>query len=277
MRACATWAVPGSGLVKAQAEAEGLDRVFSAAGFEWRAGRVLACALARMARSWRPAERCASTTNRNFVGRQGPGARTHLMSPPMAAAAADHRPAHRRAPSLPEAIAVRKFERIEAVGACRSPSRMSTPTRSSRRAFSAVAAPPGSPNACSAICVFDADGAERPDFLLNQDGPIAARIILVAGENFGCGSSRENAVWALFDYGIRVVIAPCVGDIFYNNCLKNGVLPAVLPRDAIASLLPRSKPRPERGSPSISRARRSPRRTAGCTPSTSTPSPRTAS
>jgi 3-isopropylmalate/(R)-2-methylmalate dehydratase large subunit len=81
------WAVPGSGLVKAQAEAEGLDRVFSAAGFEWRQAGCSMC-LGTNGEIAAPGQRCASTTNRNFMGRQGPGARTHLMSPQMAAAAA---------------------------------------------------------------------------------------------------------------------------------------------------------------------------------------------
>ena len=80
-------AVPGSGLVKRQAEAEGLDTVFREAGFEWREPGCSAC-LAMNPDKVPAGERCASTSNRNFVGRQGPGARTHLMSPAMAAAAA---------------------------------------------------------------------------------------------------------------------------------------------------------------------------------------------
>jgi 3-isopropylmalate/(R)-2-methylmalate dehydratase large subunit len=81
------WVVPGSGLIKAQAEAEGLDRVFKAAGFEWREAGCSMC-LGTNGEVVAPGERCASTSNRNFVGRQGRGARTHLMSPAMAAAAA---------------------------------------------------------------------------------------------------------------------------------------------------------------------------------------------
>jgi 3-isopropylmalate/(R)-2-methylmalate dehydratase large subunit len=83
------WAivVPGSGLVKAQAEAEGLDRIFIDAGLEWREPGCSAC-LGMNPDKVPPGERCASTSNRNFVGRQGPGARTHLLSPAMAAAAA---------------------------------------------------------------------------------------------------------------------------------------------------------------------------------------------
>jgi 3-isopropylmalate/(R)-2-methylmalate dehydratase small subunit len=83
---------------------------------------------------------------------------------------------------------------------------------------------------------FAADGSENAGFLLNQPPYRGARI-LVAAQNFGCGSSRENAVWALCDYGFRVVIAPSFGDIFRNNCLKNGLLPVVLPPDVVDGLL----------------------------------------
>jgi 3-isopropylmalate/(R)-2-methylmalate dehydratase small subunit len=77
---------------------------------------------------------------------------------------------------------------------------------------------------------YDADGAEKPDFVLNR-APYRDAAILVAGENFGCGSSREHAPWALLDFGIRCVIAPSFADIFHNNCFKNGILPVQLPRE----------------------------------------------
>jgi 3-isopropylmalate/(R)-2-methylmalate dehydratase small subunit len=83
---------------------------------------------------------------------------------------------------------------------------------------------------------FTPDGAERPDFVLNQS-PYRAAQILIAHENFGCGSSREHAPWALLDFGIRCVIAPGFADIFYNNCFKNGVLPVRLPRPACDALI----------------------------------------
>jgi 3-isopropylmalate/(R)-2-methylmalate dehydratase small subunit len=82
---------------------------------------------------------------------------------------------------------------------------------------------------------FDDDGRERPDFVLNQLPYRAARV-LIADKNFGCGSSREHAVYALWDYGFRAVIAPSFGDIFYGNSLKNGFLPIVLPADVAAVL-----------------------------------------
>ena len=82
---------------------------------------------------------------------------------------------------------------------------------------------------------FDEDGRERADFILNQPAFRAARI-LVAADNFGCGSSREHAVWALAAYGIRAVIAPSFGDIFFNNCFKVGVLPVVVTPEAARAL-----------------------------------------
>ena len=82
---------------------------------------------------------------------------------------------------------------------------------------------------------FD-DGSERPDFVLNQ-APYRQAKILVADENFGCGSSREHAPWALLDFGIRSIIAPSFADIFYNNCFKNGMLPIKLPADQVARLM----------------------------------------
>jgi 3-isopropylmalate/(R)-2-methylmalate dehydratase small subunit len=83
---------------------------------------------------------------------------------------------------------------------------------------------------------FNADGSERPDFVLNRPAWRQAEI-LIAFENFGCGSSREHAPWALRDFGIRCVIAPSFADIFFNNCFKNGILPLVLPKAVCAQLI----------------------------------------
>lgn len=83
---------------------------------------------------------------------------------------------------------------------------------------------------------FDTDGNEKPDFVLNQTAYRDAQII-IAGENFGCGSSREHAPWALLDFGIRAVIAPSFADIFYNNCFKNGILPIILPQETVDQLM----------------------------------------
>ena len=83
---------------------------------------------------------------------------------------------------------------------------------------------------------FAPDGSEQAEFVLNQAPYRAARIV-VGEHNFGCGSSRENAVWAFYDHGFRVAIAPSFGDIFRNNCFKNGMLPVVLPKAAVDRLL----------------------------------------
>jgi 3-isopropylmalate/(R)-2-methylmalate dehydratase small subunit len=80
------------------------------------------------------------------------------------------------------------------------------------------------------------DGTEKPDFVLNQE-PYRHAEILIAGDNFGCGSSREHAPWALLDFGIRCVLAPSFADIFYNNCFKNGILPIRLPEETIRQLM----------------------------------------
>jgi 3-isopropylmalate/(R)-2-methylmalate dehydratase small subunit len=74
---------------------------------------------------------------------------------------------------------------------------------------------------------YQMDGTENPDFVLNQDAYRNANI-LVAGDNFGCGSSREHAPWALLDFGVRCVISTSFADIFYNNCFKNGILPVIV-------------------------------------------------
>jgi 3-isopropylmalate/(R)-2-methylmalate dehydratase small subunit len=83
---------------------------------------------------------------------------------------------------------------------------------------------------------YDDHGEENPDFVLNRP-PYRDAEILIAGENFGCGSSREHAPWAIKDFGIRCIIAPSYADIFYNNCFKNGILPVTLPQEAVDALM----------------------------------------
>ena len=83
---------------------------------------------------------------------------------------------------------------------------------------------------------YDDEGAEIPDFVLNRPA-YRESTILVTGENFGCGSSREHAPWALLDFGIRCVIAPSFADIFYNNCFKNGILPIAMPQEDVDKLM----------------------------------------
>jgi len=83
---------------------------------------------------------------------------------------------------------------------------------------------------------YDDNGDEIPDFVLNKPAYRSSEII-VAGDNFGCGSSREHAPWAIKDFGIRCVIAPAFADIFHNNCFKNGILPIVLPQEQVDVLM----------------------------------------
>jgi 3-isopropylmalate/(R)-2-methylmalate dehydratase small subunit len=83
---------------------------------------------------------------------------------------------------------------------------------------------------------YNADGSDNPDFVLNKPAYRNASI-LVTGENFGCGSSREHAPWALLDFGFKCVIAPSFADIFYNNCFKNGILPIRLPQEDVDKLM----------------------------------------
>ena len=83
---------------------------------------------------------------------------------------------------------------------------------------------------------FNEDGSEKPDFILNKPAYRNSQII-VAGDNFGCGSSREHAPWALLDFGIRCVISTSFADIFYNNCFKNGILPIIVSKENLSKLM----------------------------------------
>jgi 3-isopropylmalate/(R)-2-methylmalate dehydratase small subunit len=87
---------------------------------------------------------------------------------------------------------------------------------------------------------FDETGTEKPDFVLNKPAYSGVNV-LIAGDNFGCGSSREHAPWALLDFGVRCVIAPSFADIFYNNCFQNGLLPIALPEDQVKALMDEAK------------------------------------
>ena len=90
---------------------------------------------------------------------------------------------------------------------------------------------------------YDESGAERPDFVLNRP-EYRSGSLLVAGRNFGCGSSREHAPWALSDFGFRIVIAPSFADIFFNNCAKNGMLTVILSEEQVAELARRAQEKP---------------------------------
>jgi len=267
--------VPGSGLVKEQAEREGLDRIFTEAGFDWREAGCSMC-LGMNPDMLSPGQRCASTSNRNFEGRQGPGGRTHLMSPAMAAAAAlaghladarkyaigrriatpppiDISPEEAEAPveaqmekiaaekvaSAPPAtgaLGVPKFEIVKGVAAPIERANIDTDLIIPARFLKTIKRTGLGVSLFSALR-YNPDGSEKPEFILNQPRYRAAPILVVAGGNFGCGSSREHAPWALLDFGIRVVIASSFADIFNNNMYKNGSLPLVLAEEQIAVLI----------------------------------------
>ncbi|KAJ1463215.1 aconitase family-domain-containing protein [Pelagophyceae sp. CCMP2097] len=286
--------VPGSGLVKAQAEAEGLDKILIEAGFEWREPGCSMC-LAMNPDKLKPQERCASTSNRNFEGRQGNGGRTHLVSPAMAAAAAvAGRLADIRDLQLDAAAAAaitaastdvvpRLADMSVNAASLKSGPVINRPAAAAQKSSGAAAAAvsdkqlvqvvglaapldiqnvdtdmiipkeylktikrSGLGFAAFAELRYDnADGVARGEapqlkesFVLNK-APWAAGAarMMVAGENFGCGSSREHAPWAIKDAGVMVIIAPSFADIFFNNCFKNGMLPIALPRAQIDALL----------------------------------------
>lgn len=289
--------VPGSGAIKKEAEEEGLDKIFKDAGFEWREAGCSMC-LGMNPDILDPYERCASTSNRNFRGRQGALSRTHLMSPAMAAATAilghfsdirdfDYIDSVDK-PKLPlssaeelERLQIEKRELDEDLAEPAAPhdgvddnakvteeisSEQSKDGKSSGMekfvTLTSVAAPLTKENIDTDAIIpkqflktikrtglrkglfyesrfaKDANGKMVPtDFVLNVDPYTHAKILVVTGKNFGCGSSREHAPWALKDFGIRSIIAPSFGDIFYNNSFKNGLLPIRLPQEVIEKKL----------------------------------------
>ncbi|KAG5463502.1 MAG: 3-isopropylmalate dehydratase, partial [Olpidium bornovanus] len=283
--------VPGSGIVKIQAESEGLDKIFKEAGFDWREAGCSMC-LGMNPDQLKPGERCASTSNRNFEGRQGFLGRTHLVSPSMAAAAAivgrltDVRDlvgnaaaeARRRIevtvtdskaylkdcvvspPSMP-APPVSATGKPAQAGAPIADKETGAASGAGIKPFTVLTGVPASlpmNNVDTDMIIpkqflktvkrtglgkslfyemrYDpATGTPNPKFVLNKP-PYDRASVLVCGENFGCGSSREHAAWALRDFGIYAVVAPNFADIFYNNCFKNGVLPVALPVPVVLEL-----------------------------------------
>lgn len=269
--------VPGSGLVKQQAEAEGIDKTFVEAGFEWREAGCSMC-LGMNPDILSPQERCASTSNRNFEGRQGAGGRTHLMSPAMAATSAivgklaDVREHFAESPRLgkvhakvdvrPEAEDVDTEEELDHI--LDQPADNEPHTNTSKGPSTTAPSPTGLPKFTTLKGIaapmdrsnVDTDaiipkqflktikrtglgsalfyelrykeGQEDPSFVLNQGLYRNSNILVVTGPNFGCGSSREHAPWALLDFGIKCIIAPSFADIFFNNTFKNGMLPVVV-------------------------------------------------
>ena len=209
--------VPGSAKVKRQAEDEGLDRVFTSAGFEWREAGCSMC-LGMNPDILAAGERCASTSNRNFEGRQGAGGRTHLVSPQMAAAAAITGPLHRR-----EGAGMRELRQVTGRAAVLDRVDVDTDQIIPKQFLKRIER-----SGYGEFLFFD--WMKDPEFELRQPQNEGASI-LVAGRNFGCGSSREHAAWALEDAGYRVVLAPSFGDIFHTNSIKSGLAPIELSED----------------------------------------------
>ena len=266
--------VPGSGNIKARAEEEGLDKIFLNAGFEWREAGCSMC-LGMNPDILSPRERCASTSNRNFEGRQGALGRTHLMSPVMAAAAAikgtlaDVRNLSSNAsplkaspkldvtPMAEEVDSEEDLDRVMDIPADQ-PGTASTNSAAMKSAgglpkfttLKGIAAPMDKANVDTDAIIpkqflktikrtglgsalfhplrYNEDGSDNPDFILNKEPYTKSKILVVTGRNFGCGSSREHAPWALLDFGIKCVIAPSYADIFFNNTFKNGMLPMIM-------------------------------------------------
>ncbi|KAH0608564.1 uncharacterized protein H6S33_001698 [Morchella sextelata] len=267
--------VPGSGLIKKQAEREGLDQIFTDAGFEWREAGCSMC-LGMNPDVLSPQERCASTSNRNFEGRQGAGGRTHLMSPAMAAAAAisgkladvrkyapggEEPEKEQGSPKIAvqaeneDPVTEEDLDRIDDIPIDQEATNASTPSMETLglpkfEVLKGIAAPMPIANVDTDAIIpkqflktikrtglgtalfwqlrYNPDGSENPDFVLNKEPYRRSKILVVTGPNFGCGSSREHAPWALLDFGIKCIIAPSFADIFYNNTFKNGMLPIAI-------------------------------------------------
>jgi len=285
--------VPGSGLVKEQAEEEGLDTIIIEAGMDWRQPGCSMC-LAMNPDKLGDKERCASTSNRNFEGRQGAGGRTHLVSPIMAAAAAitgrltDVRTielAHIPVPGeagMPESALMRDqmsaagesagaviresegtsasvgmpvFNNLKGVTAPLDIQNIDTDMiipkeylktiKRTGLGFAAFAelryqnpvevAQAGGPDG---VAIEVADFVlNRPEYREREGRDGVGTMIVVAGDNFGCGSSREHAPWSINGMGIRCIISSSFADIFHSNCMKNGMLPVTLPREQVIELL----------------------------------------
>ncbi|KIJ56662.1 hypothetical protein M422DRAFT_22810 [Sphaerobolus stellatus SS14] len=262
--------VPGSSLVRQQAEAEGLAAIFTRAGWDFREAGCSMC-LGMNPDQLAPQERCASTSNRNFEGRQGAGGRTHLLSPAMAAAAAltgklaDVRKIIGAAVPDESSITVKnalEFLTDEVLpppvpgGYLGDAQLPAADTPSPTRKFTIVkgiAAPLAIENVdtdmiipkqflktIKRIGLKDAlfytlrkdpvTGADT-DFVLNRAPYDKASILVCTGANFGCGSSREHAPWSLNDFGIRCIIAPSFAEIFKTNTMQNSMLPVVLSKE----------------------------------------------
>lgn len=228
------WLVPGSRKVRRQIEEEGIDRILEDAGFELRDPGCSAC-LAMNEDKVPEGKLCISTSNRNFEGRQGPGSRTILASPLVAAASAiTGQLADPRTFTEPEKIKNEKFSVVRSRCIPLPVENIDTDQIIPAR-FLKSTKREGFGENLFRDWRYDADGSLNKDFVLNN--PKYSGCILVAGKNFGCGSSREHAAWAIADYGFRVVISSFFADIHRNNELNNFVLPVTVSQAFLDSLL----------------------------------------
>ena len=227
-RGCSSY--PGSARVRLQAEDEGLDVIFKEAGAEWRGAGCSMC-LGMNPDQLAPGERSASTSNRNFEGRQGKGGRTHLVSVPVAAATAVRGTLSSPAdlePVVGGASLMEAFTTHTGIGVPLRRNNVDTDQiipavylkRVTRDGFEDG---------------LFAAWRNDPTFVLNRK-PYDEGSVLVAGPDFGTGSSREHAVWALQNYGFRVVISPRFGDIFRGNSGKAGLLAAQVDEKVVQRL-----------------------------------------
>ena len=239
--------------MKREAEAEGLSEIFKAAGAEWREAGCSMC-IAMNGDQLQPGQYAVSTSNRNFEGRQGKGGRTFLASPLTAAASAiagvvaDPRrlpgietPRRRRGPlSVAEPFTV-FTSTVVPLPAENVDTDQIVPAR-----YLKVTDKAGLAEALFRDWRFEEDGSlKEPRFILDQPG-MAGRKILLVGDNFGAGSSREHAPWALAAWGVRAILSTSYADIFRSNSLKNGVLPIVVDRATHERLFELARGRPGR-------------------------------
>ena len=222
--------VPGSARVRLQAESEGLDEVFTAAGAEWRLPGCSMC-LGMNPDQLAPGERSASTSNRNFEGRQGKGGRTHLVSPLVAAATAVR--GTLSSPADLEPVS----EGSQLMDAFTTHTGIGVPLRRSNVDTDQIIPAVYLKRVTRTGFEDGLFAAWRSDetFVLN-DPNFSAGSVLVAGPDFGTGSSREHAVWALMNYGFRVVISSRFADIFRGNSGKQGLLTAQCSQDDVELL-----------------------------------------
>lgn len=237
------WIVPGSKQVEKQAIDEGIRDTLEAAGFELRQPGCSAC-LAMNDDKIPAGKYCVSTSNRNFEGRQGPGARTLLAGPLVAAACAIHgiitvpdslqlsNPVTQQLSNSFQ-LMINQFTTLTSTAIPLKIENVDTDQIIPARFLKATTRE-GFGKQLFFDWRYDAQGNPKTDFVLNS--PDYTGEILIAGKNFGCGSSREHAAWAIYGAGFKVVISSFFADIFRNNALNNGLLPVQVSESFLAKL-----------------------------------------